>query len=261
MKKSESMDFLSFPTRPKPHEEGITLLTDYLIPLKDVESLLEVASEAIDYAKLVHVGLYRDIPAGWLEKKLALYKEKGIKTLPGGVPFQFALFQNKVPQFFQWLVDQGFDAVEIADDVMKTSMGDEKRATMIKMARDMGLGVFTEHGKDHPVASLNLDEAYESIQQDIALGVLYSTLERAELNVYMEGDPTPLVNMVKKVGLKQILFEPGPNGWPHVHRWVFKHFGPKVNLGNITPAEVLQVHFTRMGMSLLVDPDDYAFSG
>jgi phosphosulfolactate synthase len=255
MKKSEFMAFLDLPVRPKPHQEGITSFFDYFIPLRDVESLLEVGSEAIDYAKFIHIGLTPDLPDGWLEKKLALYKAKGIKTYPGGISFQVALVQNKVPQFYEWLVDQGFDAVEIADDAMKTTMGDEKRGTMIKMARDKGLGVFTELGKKHPDDPLNLEEAYESFQKDLALGVSHVTLERSELNVYMEGDPSPLVEMVKKVGLKHILFEPGPFGWPQVHRWLFQTFGPQVNLGNIGPEELMYVDFTRKGMSRLVDFD------
>jgi phosphosulfolactate synthase len=123
------------------------------------------------------------------------------------------------------------------------------------MAMDKGLEVITEIGKKRPDQPLNLKEAYESIQHDLDLGVSHVTIERSELDIYINSDATPLLNLVKKVGLKHLLFEPGPFGWPHVHRWCFKTFGPKVNLGNIYKDELLYVEFTRRGLSRLVDFD------
>ncbi len=255
MEKRNYMDFLNLRARPKPREEGLTSFFDYFLPLKEIESLLEVASEAMDYAKLIHIGLNKSLPSGWLEKKIELYRNKGIKTYPGGVSFQIALVQNKVREFYQWLQDLGFDAVEVADDAMTTGLDPKKRTEMIKMALDKGLEVISEIGKKHPDEPLNLEEAYESIQKDLSLGVSHVTLERAELDIYMSGDPTPLLNLVQKVGLKNLLFEPGPFGWPRVHHWCFKTFGPSVNLGNIEKDELIYVEFSRRGLSRFVDYD------
>ena len=83
---------------------------------------MEVAANAMDWAKLIHIGLTADLPKGWLERKLQLYRERGIKTYPGGIPYQVALVQNKTKEFFDWLVKMGFDAVEIAEDAMRFCM-------------------------------------------------------------------------------------------------------------------------------------------
>lgn len=254
MTKENHCTFLELPSRPKPRDEGMTSFFDYFIPLKDLETLLEVAAEAIDWAKLIHIGLTANLPKGWLQKKLQIYREKGIRTYPGGIPYQVALVQNKVKEYFDWLVDLGFDAVEIAEDAMKTAMPQEKRGDFIKMAIDRGLEVHTELGKKHPEEPLKLDEAYESIMYDLNLGVSHCVIERSELDPYMKsGDAAPLLKLVEQVGLKNLLFEPGPFGYPHVHKWCFQTFGVNVNLGNITKDEILYVEWSRIGLSRFVD--------
>lgn len=249
------MDFLKLPKRPKPRDEGINSFFDYFLPLEEIKNFLEVAAEAMDYAKLIHIGLYEPLPKGWLETKMRMYKANQVKVYPGGVSFQIAAVQNKVPEFLKWLSKHGFDAVEIAEDALPSPLEPKKRDDMVRTALEQGLEVITEIGKKHPDAPLSLEEAYESIQHDLNLGVSHVTLERAELDPYMKDDPSPLKNLVGKVGLKKLLFEPGPFGWPQVHKWCFKTFGPKVNLGNIYKEELLYVEFSRIGLSRLVDYD------
>lgn len=256
MAQNDYCDFLRLPTRPKPREEGLTSFHDRFLPIKEVEIFLEVASEAMDYAKLIHIGLYPSLPKGWLRKKLRLYKDNGVKTYPGGVPFQVAVVQNKVPDYFNWLRDQGFDAVEIAEDAMSSNMEIRKWDEIIKMALDKGLEVITELGKKDPEKPLDLGEAYESIQHDLTLGVSHVTIERSELNPYLKGDSAPFVDLVQKVGLKHLIFEPNPFGWPHIHQWCFKTFGPKVNMGNIMKDELMAIEWARRGLQRL---SNYAY--
>jgi len=254
MEKKDYCDFLDFPTRSKPREEGITCFADQYHPLKEIEVFLETASDAIDYGKFIHIGLRENVPNGWLEKKINLYKEKGLKIFPGGIPFQVAAIQNKVPEYFDWLKTYGFDAVEISDDAMISNIEITKWNDMIKKALDKGLKVFTELGKKSVEEPLNLEEAYERIQQELELGVTYCTIERSELDVYLSGDATPLVNLVKKVGLKNLIFEPNPGGWPHIHRWCLKTLGLNVNLSNIRKDEVISLDWARRGFGRLGDP-------
>lgn len=252
--KNGSIEFLGFQERTKPRKQGLTFLHDAFLPLREVEDLLEVAADYIDYCKLVHIGLLRSSSPDWLQKKIELYHEKRVKVYPGGVPFQVAAVQNKITEYFRWVVSQGFDAVEIADDAMPSNIQGELWIDAIKMAVDMGLEVHTELGKKHPDRPLNLDEAYETIQRDLELGVSEVVIERAELDPFMQiGNVAPLLTFVEKVGLQNLLFEPGPFGWPHIHRWCFQTFGKNVNLGNIEKDEVIYIEFSRRGISRFVD--------
>lgn len=247
------MNFLDLPVYPgKPRRRGATGLFDLFMPVGDTERLLEVASGVIDYVKFIHVGLaFEDsLPHGWLEEKLALYRSKRIKTYPGGVPYQVALVQDKVREFFDWLVAVGFDGVEIAEDAMADNVADEKtRSGHIKMALDKGLFVDTELGKKNPKEPLDLAEAADTIMSDVEMGVSRVAIERSELNHYMDRSPQPLVDLVNRVGIDKVWIEPNPFGWPKYHDWSFVTFGPDVCLNNIQPSEVMYVHLARIGFA------------
>lgn len=247
------MSFLDLPKRDKPRL-GETGLYDMFMPLHEQKALLETTSEAIDYAKLIHIGLAfgKALPKGWLQEKLALYREHGIKTFPGGVPYQVALVQGKVPEYMEWVRSSGFDGVEIAEDAMSyRASTDAERDDHIKMALDKGLFVDTELGKKNPEAPLDLVEAYDTMLHDLELGAAHVVIERSELDHYKGPgkDPKPLVDLVSKVGMPKVLIEPGPFGWPDYHDWTFKTFGPQVNVGNIYPHELLYVELSRRGLS------------
>jgi phosphosulfolactate synthase len=256
-KMEDYLDFLDFPKRTKPRKEGKTSMADEFLGISQVEAVLEVFSEAIDYGKLVHIGLFHPLPRGWLAKKLKTYKDKGVRTYPGGVPFEIAAVKGKIPEYFNWLSVHGFDGVEISEDVIP-SFDLKERKAIIKMALNKGLEVHTEIGKKHPDKPLNLDEAYEIIMHDLDIGVSHVVIDRSELEPYINGDPTPLVDLIKKVGLEKIMLEPGPGGWPHVHRWCIQTFGPNVNLGNIWENEVVHIEWMRRGIHRLVNHSYFA---
>lgn len=115
---SNSMEFLNLPARPRPRKKGLTVLFEYFLPIARVQSMLEVASEALDYAKFVHagIGLGKSLPKGWMEKKTELYRAHGVKTYLGGVPYQVAIVQGAVDKYFDWVKSVGFDGLEIAED-------------------------------------------------------------------------------------------------------------------------------------------------
>ncbi len=51
-------------------------------------------------------------------------------TYPGGIPYQMALVQDKVEQYLDWLVECGFDGVEIAEDAMSSVMSQKNAANL-----------------------------------------------------------------------------------------------------------------------------------
>lgn len=247
------MNFLDLPIYPKkPREVGVTGLFDLFMPIAQQQELLSLATGVIDYAKFVHIGLaFEDVlPPGWVEQKIEIYKQNQIKTYPGGVPYQAALVNDKVEEYFDWLVSVGFDGVELSEDAMSFRVTDDKmRDDHIKMALDKGLFVDTELGKKNPEDPLDLEYAYDTIMHDIGLGVSRVAIERSELNTYMGKNPKPLVDLVNAVGMKNVLMEPNPFGWPTCHDWVFTVFGPDVNVANILPSEIMYVHLARIGFA------------
>src|SRR5689334_18893457 len=108
------------PLAPKPRSTAMMLMSEIGIPLRQTEDILEIAAPIIDYAKITdHLGLMERLSAAWIRRKIALYNAFDIKVIPGGIPFQVAVVQGKVPDYFKAVRDLGFVGVEMSEDVIE----------------------------------------------------------------------------------------------------------------------------------------------
>src|SRR5206468_1465647 len=95
-----------------------------------------------------HIGLMFRYSPDYIKKKNAVYCKAGIDTLPGGVVFEMAAVQGKVPELMARTKELGFGAVEVSADCIDFP-ADYRRAA-IKLGVENGLKVFTEIGKKSP---------------------------------------------------------------------------------------------------------------
>ncbi|MCL4370157.1 MAG: phosphosulfolactate synthase [Chloroflexi bacterium] len=246
--------FLSLPQRSvKPRESGITILTDRGQPLSAVEGILEVAAEAVDMVKHNdHCGVIARFSEEWFRRKFQLYRAQGIRSMPGGIPFELAVMQGQVEPYFVRLKELGFDAVEISEDVIP-ALPKPRRDEIIRLALSTGLEVVTELGRKVPDRPIELDLAIAMATNDLELGVKKVTLEHSELRLLQKDDPDTLHRLVEALGLKNLVFEPNPGGWPWLHAWLVTNLGPEVNLGNVYPEELVIVEAMRRGMTRAVN--------
>src|SRR5688572_27903108 len=119
--RSKEIGMLQVPViPPKARERVINDVTEVCIRIRMTEDLLEIAAPLIDYAKITdHTGLVDRLTCSWVKKKIALYNAHGIDVLPGGIPFQLAVVQGKVGEYFSAVKEIGFAGVEISDDVIE----------------------------------------------------------------------------------------------------------------------------------------------
>jgi len=84
--------FLKIPeARKNPRDRRWTIMFDRSIPVLHQLPLLEMIGDIVDRVKLVdHVGLMCRLPAEVLSRKLGIYRDFGVPTFPGGVPFEIA---------------------------------------------------------------------------------------------------------------------------------------------------------------------------
>src|SRR5690349_14037605 len=108
-KPKPAFDFLARPPRHlKPRKTGLTITSDKAKSLADVASLIETMGDIVDHMKIPdHVGVMWRYPAALTKKKNALYAKAGIDTLPGGIPFEVAAVQGKLPQFMDRVAELG----------------------------------------------------------------------------------------------------------------------------------------------------------
>lgn len=246
--------FMPIPMRPpKPRERGITIMTDRGLPLRVAEDMMEVANEIVDRVKHNdHCGVISRYSKEWFDKKFQIYRQYGIRSMPGGIPFEVATLQGNTEALFHRLKEIGFDGVEISEDVIDP-LPKLERDAVIRRAMAAGLEVITELGRKVPDKPIDVDWAVGLAINDLELGVKKITLEHSELRLFHKDGADPLFKLVDRVGLEHLIFEPNPGGWPWLHIWLIEKLGPDVNLGNIYPEELLVLDAMRRGMSRAVE--------
>jgi phosphosulfolactate synthase len=227
-------------------------MTDRGLSCRQSEDLMEVAGEIVDRVKLNdHCGVLSRYSEQWFARKFQIYRQHGIRCMPGGIPFELAALQGKTEYLFTRLREVGFDTVEISEDVIPAIPRDD-RNLMIRQAISAGLEVITELGRKVPDSPIDVDLAVEMATNDLELGVRKVTLEHSELRLFHEGDSEPLRRLVDRIGLEHLIFEPNPGGWPWLHVWLIENLGPHVNMGNIYPEELVVLDAMRRGMTRAV---------
>jgi phosphosulfolactate synthase len=232
----------------KPRRESMLLMSEVGIPLRQSEDICEVAAPIIDYAKITdHAGMSYRLSADWLAKKIRLYNSYDIEVVPGGIPFQLAVQQNKVSEFFRRVRDVGFVGVEMSEDVIEP-LESAQREDMIAEAKSLGLKVMTEMGRKNLDKAFDVEAICEQILRDIELGVSKIYLESAEIQEWVKADPRALDRIAALGKNEYLLFELGLTEPQEKAAWLVERYGPSINFASVAPADVVAVDGIRRGL-------------
>lgn len=236
------------PLAPKPRATGLMLMSEVGIPLRQTEDVLEVAATIIDYAKITdHLGLMERLSAAWIRRKIALYNAHDVRVIPGGIPFQAAVVQGKVPDYFRAVRDLGFAGVEMSEDVIEP-LAVGQREEWIALARGMGLAVMTEVGRKNVDVKFDAASIARQVARDVALGVSKVYIESAEIQHLVKDDPGALDRLFEVDGGKALLFELGLVSPQEKAVWLVERYGRQINFASVSPYDVVAVDAIRRGM-------------
>lgn len=256
MTRQAAFDFLARPPRSsKPRKLGLSVVSDKARSIAQARDIIETAGDIIDHMKLPdHVGLMWRNPPRFIREKNALYNKAGIDTLPGGIPFQVAAVQGKVPQFMERIADLGFKGVEVSEDSI--ALKPDQRIASIKWARANGLTVYTELGKKFPEHPLDADEAIEMASRDLEAGVYLVVVEKSDVALAIKEGSDTLHRLMRGVGPEHLIIECGPGEDRfRIAKWLIGEFGPDVNLENIESEDAFIIEAMRHGLHRQVDYD------
>lgn len=254
MKTKPAFEFLERPPRTrKPRTRGITVVSDKARSIADAVSFVETVGDVVDHMKIPdHVGVMWRYSAALIRKKNALYAKAGIDTLPGGIPFEVAAVQGKVPEFMERVAELGFKGVEVSEDSIDFAGGDRIHA--IRQAGQHGLAVFTELGKKFPDQPLNAEEAIEMAQRDLEAGTHLVVLEKSDIALVIKQGTDTLHRLMRGVGPERLILECGPGADRFdIAKWLIREFGPDVNLENIDAEDAYVVEAMRHGLNRASD--------
>lgn len=244
----------------KPREKGITMVLDKGLGLGELDDLLTVAGEYLDFLKL-GFGTSLLYKQELLKAKIKLCHQYRVEIYPGGTLTEIAIWQGKYDLFLEQIQKIGFTTIEISDGII--SLSPANRKTCLQKAKRMGFRVLTELGKKIAPFPFSASQLGEQGQQDLAHGAWKIIMEAREsgknIGIYNEqGIPTAqkIDDLLKHFPTTtQIIWEA-----PLKNQQIalIQQLGPNVNLGNIQAMDLLALEALRTGLradTLILAPD------
>ncbi len=237
----------------KPRTLGVTMMIDWGMPPGDQKDVIASSGLYIDKAKIA-AGIPRLMPHDLLKTKLAAYREAGISTANGGLLTELTLKQGTYEVLLQNLLEVGFEAVEVSENLAPLSRREKFDA--VRTARQVyGLRVLGEVGRKE--GSMTDDEIIQDVEIYLEAGVESVYLEAAEI---FSGS-TPRENLIGRLSdnfpPEALIFELPVTVLPGVTRDV-KHktaahlvqlMGTEVNLANVEHDELYLLECIRRGLA------------
>lgn len=236
------------PERPvKPRKNGVTMMMDKGLSIRETEDFITTGGEHTDFAKL-GFGTAMVMTEKIVKRKIELYKEAGIKVYFGGTLFEAYIIRDKFDEYRKLVDKFKVDAIEVSDGSIL--MDHEDKCRYIEMLAKTHV-VLSEVGSKEAGIITAPNKWISMMQAEIDSGssfVIAEARESGTVGIYRPNGNAhvALVNkIVAKIDRKKILWE-APLKSQQV--WFVKTLGANVNLGNIAPNEVVPLETLRVGL-------------
>lgn len=234
------------PTRKeKPRDEGLTMVMDKGLSLRQAEDLMEGAGHLVDLVKL---GFGTSYATPKLKEKIAFYQSAGAKVYLGGTLFEAFIARGKFNDYRRLLSGLHVDAVEVSDGSIDLEHGEKLKFIHI-LSKD--LTVLSEVGSKETGILISPAKWVRMMNTELEAGswkVIAEARESGTVGIYRPSGHahTTLVNRIMaKVPGKDIIWEAPIKSQ---QTWFIKQVGADVNLGNVAPDEVIALEALRLGL-------------
>ena len=243
----------------KPRNQGITMMMDKGLGLRETEDFIEASAHLTDIVKF---GFGTSYVTKDFEAKIELYKSAGIRPYLGGTLFEAFYARGCYDDYLRVLDKYKLDLVEISDGSI--IIPHKEKCKIIKQMSKYRT-VLSEVGSKDSGIMISPAKWVNSMKAELDAGswkVIAEGREAGNVGVFRPNGTahTMLINrIVAKVAPESILWE-APQKNQQV--WFIKLFGAEVNLGNIAPHDIIPLECLRLGLrgDTFFDflPSDYA---
>jgi|TARA_B100000767_G_scaffold12607_1_gene12184 phosphosulfolactate synthase len=234
------------PKRPgKPREKGVTMVMDKGLSLRQAEDFIESSGNLTDIVKL---GFGTSIVTNKLSEKIKLYQAAGIEVYFGGTLFEAFIARNMFEDYRKLIDQYDLNMVEVSDGSIE--IDHEKKCNYIKTLTSQ-VTVLSEVGYKDSEKIIPPYKWIELMQKEIDAGswkVIAEAREGGNVGIYNgsgEVRSDLIEEILTKIPSDKILWE-APQKTQQV--WFIKLMGSNVNLGNISPSEVVPLECLRLGV-------------
>jgi phosphosulfolactate synthase len=184
-------------------------------------------------------------------RKIAAAKRAGVPTMAGGGPYEVAVAQRQLPAYLQLCGEVGFDRIEAGSGFTDSAGSPEE---IVRSAARHGLEVEYEIGKKHggPFDDRDLAVLIDEGRRWLSAGARRLIVEGRESGAAIgvfDADGRLATGVADRLaeafGLSTLVFE-APTKTSQFA--LLAHYGPHVQLGNVTLDDLLRVEIYRRGL-------------
>lgn len=230
---------------PKPRESGLTMVMDKGLSLRQAEDLISSSDNLVDLVKL---GFGSSYVTKNLKEKVALYHNAGIDVYLGGTLFEAFLIRDQFDDYRRLLNDLKIETVEVSDGSIELNH-DRKCELIREMAKDFK--TLSEVGSKEAGIIIHPNKWKSMMRAELEAGswkVIAEARESGNVGIYRPNGTAhvALINKILEVIPSEKILWEAPIKAQQV--WFINLLGANVNLGNISPAEVIPLETLRLGV-------------
>ena len=228
-----------------PRDNGLTMIMDKGLSLRESENMISSASKYIDIVKL---GFGTAFLTKDLNKKIKLYQKAGFKVYFGGTLFEAFIIRDMFNDYIELIKQFGMDTVEISDGSI--TIDHDKKCEYINIL-SQHTTVLSEIGSKSANILIPPYKWIEMMDKEIDAGswkVIAEAREGGNVGICRETGEVRsdlIEEILTKIPQGKILWE-APKKSQQV--WFIKLMGANVNLGNIAPNEIIPLECLRLGL-------------
>lgn len=234
------------PERPaKPRDEGLTMVMDKGLSLREAEDFASAGSEYTDFVKL---GFGTSVITPDVDKKIRLYHEAGMKTYLGGTLFEAFVIRGMFEEYVEFLRESDIKMVEISDGSYEFDHKD-KLKYIKQLSKEFT--VISEVGSKKKNVIYTPDQWVQMMKSELEAGsvkVIAEARESGTIGIYNDDGSInlDLIDSISDhIGFHNVLWEAPQKSQ---QAWFILNFGANVNLGNIAPHEIISLESLRLGL-------------
>ncbi|WP_026463315.1 phosphosulfolactate synthase [Adhaeribacter aquaticus] len=229
----------------KPRHIGYTMAMDKGLSIREVEDFVEVAGEYVDIVKM---GWATSYVTPNLKEKIAVYKAAGIPVYFGGTLFEAFLIRNQFEDYRRVLDTYGLEYAEVSDGSIE--LNHDKKCEYIRTLAKQ-VTVLSEVGSKDDQKIIPPYKWISLMQAELDAGswkVIGEAREGGNVGLFRSTGEVRsglVEEILTKIPFEKIIWE-APQKEQQV--WFVKLLGANVNLGNISPREIIPLETIRLGL-------------
>ncbi len=229
----------------KPRETGYTMVMDKGLSIRQAEDMIETCGGFVDIVKL---GWGTSYVTSNLDEKLAFYRSCGIPVYFGGTLFEAFIVRDQFEDYRKILDKYQLEYCEVSDGSI--TLDHKKKCEYITKLADQ-VTVLSEVGSKDAEKIIPPYQWIELMQKELDAGawkVIGEAREGGNVGLFRSSGEVRsglVQEILTKIPTEKIIWE-APQKEQQV--WFIKLLGTNVNLGNISPNEVIPLETIRLGL-------------